>query len=104
MTTKIEGSPPPARPADMQAMATAAPRTSAAGKTEPVAALAEDSMRLTGDAADLRAMQKALSAKPAGIDMARVDALRAAIDDGSYTVNPREIAARLTALERALFA
>lgn len=103
MTTKIDGALPTPRPADPQPMATVAPRTGA-DKAEPVAALADDSMRLTGDAADLRALQKELSAKPAGIDVARVNALRDAISDGSYKINPNEIASRLVALERALFA
>lgn len=101
MTTKIDGALPPARLADLQA-APVAPR-SGGDRSQPVSALAADSMRLTGNAADLRALQKELSGKPASLDMARVNALRDAISDGSYQVNPREIALRLTQLERELY-
>lgn len=36
------------------------------------------------------------------VDMARVQAVRASLDSGTYRVDPDEIAARLTALEREL--
>lgn len=102
MTTKIDGALPPARPADPQASAPV-PR-SGGDRSQPVSALSADSMRLTGNAAELRAMQKELSGKPASLDVARVNALRDAISDGSYQVNPREIALRLSQLERELYA
>lgn len=103
MTTKIDGALTPARPADPTAMAQAAPRTGG-DRSQPVAALAADSMRLTGHAAELRTLQKELSSKPASMDVARVNALRDAISDGSYKVSPQEIAVRLTQLERELYA
>lgn len=99
---KIEGGlPPAARPAELAT--TAATQRSGEDRTQPVeAAPAADSMRLTGEAAGLQALERELGAAPAGIDIARVNEVKAAIADGSYRVDAQEIATRMLAFETEL--
>lgn len=100
MTQKIEGSLPLARPADTGAT----PAVSRAGgeRGQPVAATpATDSVRLTGEAESLQALERQLGTSPA-IDVGRVNALRAAIADGSYRVDAQQIATRMLDFDRAL--
>ena len=47
-------------------------------------------------------MGRELGTAPAGIDMARVNALKAAIADGSYAIDAPTIATRMLGLERQL--
>ncbi|RPE80888.1 flagellar biosynthesis anti-sigma factor FlgM [Vulcaniibacterium tengchongense] len=104
MTHKIDGALPPlARPADAAA-GTAARARAGAEREQPVAAAsaAGDQMRLTGDAAGLQALERELGAAPAGIDVAKVNGIRAALADGSYRVDPQAIAERMLALETDL--
>lgn len=102
MTTKIDGlSPSPARVVD----STAPAATARAGmdRSKPVdAAPAADSVRLTGEATGLQAAVENQLGRGAPLDMARVNAVKAALADGSYQVNPQEIANRLVALERQM--
>ena len=101
MTHKIEGTQPIARPAEPVA-------TSSAGRAgnergQPVSATAaSESVRFTGEAESLQALERQLGSAPAGIDVARVNALRAAIADGSYRVDADQIAGRMLDLDRAL--
>lgn len=103
MTTKIDGGPPPAvRPADLASTGPAQLR-SGEDRSQPVAAVPPaDSMRLTGEAAGLQALQRELGSAPAGIDAARVNEVRAALADGSYRVDPQQVATRMLALESEL--
>jgi negative regulator of flagellin synthesis FlgM len=58
---------------------------------------ANDSLQLTDSA---RALQQASGANTQSpVDTARVEQLRAAIANGSYRINPDQIADRMTALE-----
>jgi negative regulator of flagellin synthesis FlgM len=58
---------------------------------------ANDSVQLTDSA---RALQQASGADAQSpVDSARVEQLRAAVANGSYSINPRQIADRLSALE-----
>ena len=50
----------------------------------------------------LQALQRELGASPAGIDMARVGEIRAALADGSYRIDPQQVASRMLALEGEL--
>lgn len=101
MTTKIDGMPPAARLTDTAAPS-ASPRAGA-DRSEPIGAVAPaDSLRLTGEAAGLQALEREMGAAPAGIDAARVNQVRAALADGSYRIDPQEIANRLLVLEREL--
>ena len=65
------------------------------------ATAASDSLRLTGEAEGLQALERQL-ATPAGIDMAKVQAVRAAIADGSYRIDAAQIASRMIDLDRQL--
>jgi len=47
-------------------------------------------------------MGRELGAAPAGIDMGRVNALKAAIAEGSYKIDAQAIAARMLDLDREL--
>ncbi|OHE83851.1 MAG: flagellar biosynthesis anti-sigma factor FlgM [Lysobacterales bacterium RIFOXYD1_FULL_69_11] len=101
MTHKIDGGLPPSRPADL---ATTGPAQRAGeDRTKPVTApTAADNMKLTGEAAGLQALQRELGSAPAGLDVARVNEIRAAIADGNYRVDPQQIATRMLDLENAL--
>ena len=100
MTHKIDNGMPP-RPLDS---VSARPATRAGTEREaPVAAApAADSLRLTGEATGVQALARELGDAPASFDTARVDAVRAAIADGSYRIDPQAIADRMLSLERDL--
>lgn len=78
-------------------LAKAAPAGDSAAR--PVEAV--DSLRLTGEATNLQAMQRELSTAPA-IDNARVQAVREALESGSYKINPEAIAQRMLDLDQQL--
>jgi len=100
MNTKIEGmAPGMPRPSSSSGQAMAAPRSGSGTAAERVAT--GDSVRLSGEATDLASLERSLAEAPA-IDAAKVAAVRAALDTGTYRIDPLEIAARLTDLERAL--
>ncbi|MEQ8515407.1 MAG: flagellar biosynthesis anti-sigma factor FlgM [Chromatocurvus sp.] len=65
------------------------PRTDAAAKDAGKAAEGE-SVTITRTASELVRLEASLRDAP-GIDQARVDAIRRAIDEGSYTVDPQRI-------------
>lgn len=101
MTTKIEGGLP-AKPVETPAVGGSTQARAGGSRDAAIAATPEaDSLKLTGEAAGLKAIAREL-ATPASLDMARINEIRAAIDAGSYRVNPQEIANRLLALEREL--
>ncbi|AUZ55086.1 flagellar biosynthesis anti-sigma factor FlgM [Stenotrophomonas acidaminiphila] len=98
MSQKIDGgitASAPLRPVATPAKATPA------GSGEPRPVEAADSVRLTGEATSLQAMQRELSAAPA-IDSARVQAVREALENGSYRINPDAIAQRMLELDGQL--
>ena len=99
MTHKIDGSVPIARPSEASGRPLPGVRAGAE-RSAPVAAT--ESVRLTGEAEGLQALERELGAGPAGIDVARVNALRAAIADGSYRVDAQAVASRMLDLERQL--
>mgnify|MGYP006193216965 CR=1 FL=1 len=96
----IDGTPPPIRPTDPAAIGAAQSRAGEE-RSQPVAAAPPaDSVRLTGEAEGLQAMQRELGAP--GIDLAKVNEVRAALADGSYRVDPQQIATRMLALDSEL--
>lgn|SRR5690606_30185849 len=101
MSQKIEGSlPSTMRPA----VASVGSRISPAGaeRSRPVeASAAGDSLRLTGEAAGLQVLQRELASAPA-VDPARVQAVREALEAGTYKVDPDAIASRMLALDDQL--
>lgn len=101
MSHKIDNGLPAARPPDT---INASPIARSGGeRSQPIAAAAAtDSVRLTGQAEGLHALERELGVAPAGIDIARVNELRAAIADGSYRVDAQAVADRMLALDSAL--
>jgi len=101
MNQKIEGSLSAlVRPAPVQ-VERGLPAASAECAQSIAPARASDSLRLTGEAAGLQALQRELTAAPA-IDAAKVDAVREALALGRYRINPDTIAARMLELDRQL--
>ncbi|RRN55385.1 flagellar biosynthesis anti-sigma factor FlgM [Pseudoxanthomonas sp. SGNA-20] len=100
MSQKIEGSlPPQAVRSTVQVGRTAA---AGADRSEPVEATrAGDSLRLTGEAASLQALQRELAVTPA-VDAARVAEVRQALESGSYRIDPAKIADRMLEMDRLL--
>ncbi len=103
MSQKIEGNLPAAaslRTAPVSTRATTG--TAEDGKTRAVeAAASADSLRLTGEASGLQSLQRELTAAPA-VDSKRVDAVRQALQDGSYKIDPDAIASRMIDLDQQL--
>ncbi|KRG71018.1 flagellar biosynthesis anti-sigma factor FlgM [Pseudoxanthomonas dokdonensis] len=100
MSQKIEGTPPPA----IRSTGPVSGRVSQAGgeRSDPVAASSGgDSLRLTGEASNLQAMQRELSSASA-VDMARVQEVRDALQNGSYQINAGAIADGMLGLEAQL--
>ena len=73
--------------------------TSAGGNA--AAGNADTGVQITDTAARLLSLEKAIREMPA-VDQARVDQLRAAIEQGKYTVQPQHIASQLMQFEDAL--
>ena len=99
MTQKIDGGGS-SRPIDT--VTTGASARAGTDRTTPVAAPEGDSLRLTGEASGLQTLARELGSAPAGIDMAKVNAVRAAIAEGSYRIDGAKIADRMLDLERSL--
>lgn len=101
MTHKIDAGLAAIRP--LEAASTGAIARSGAERTAAVGATAPaDTLRLTGDAEGLQALERELGTSPAGIDVAKVQAVRAAIADGSYRIDAAQIASRMIDLDRQL--
>ena len=62
---------------------------------------AADSLRLTGEATNLQAIERDLSTAPA-IDVQRVAAVRESLQNGTYKINPDAIASRMLELDQQL--
>src|SRR6476646_4187189 len=99
MTQKIDGGGS-SRP--IENVTTGASARAGTDRTAPVAAPEGDSLRLTGEASGLQTLAKELGSAPAGIDLGKVNAVRAALADGSYRIDPARIADRMLGLERDL--
>ncbi|MCL6618490.1 MAG: flagellar biosynthesis anti-sigma factor FlgM [Thermomonas hydrothermalis] len=101
MTTKIDGNLP-AKPVEAKHIAeTAQPRAGASREAAVQSSPPVDSLRLTGEAVGLKALVKELAGS-SRLDLAKVKEIRSSIDNGSYKIDPEEIADRLLALEREL--
>lgn len=104
MSTKIDayqshaGRPVAAPGAAVRAVATQAGATD--GKAVASVA-ASDSLSLTGDALQLQQFEKTLDSIPAS-DRSRVERLKQAISDGSYQVDSKTVAAKLTRMDYTL--
>lgn len=94
MTHKIDGATPPAPlsgPAPVSSRADSAPGAASAG----------DTVALTDEARLMQRVENMLASVPV-TDRARVDAVRQALANGAYEVDPQRIAARIVRLEREL--
>lgn len=93
----IDGNRPapvgPGRAVERVKDAASEPKDSATGATTEV--------EITGTARQLAALEQVLASQPA-VDEARVARIRAAVEQGRYTVSPEHIAGELLQLERAL--
>lgn len=100
MNQKIEGTPPAAIRTTGPVSGRVAP--AGADRSSPVeASAAGDSLRLTGEATSLQAMQRELATAPA-INEARVAAVREALQSGTYKINAEAIADGMLGLEDQL--
>jgi negative regulator of flagellin synthesis FlgM len=101
MTHKIDAGLAGVRP--LEAATTGKVAQAGTERSASVAATAaSDSLRLTGEAENLQALERQLGTSPAGIDVAKVQAVRAAIADGSYRIDAAQIASRMIDLDRQL--
>ena len=71
----------------------------AAGEQSSVAT--SDRVSLTGEAQKLKELESELATQPV-VDSQRVNAVRNALEDGSFAVDPQRIAEKLISLEQAL--
>lgn len=60
-----------------------------------------DKVSLTGDARKLQDLEHQLESQPV-VDSQRVDAVRSAVENGTFEVNPDRIADKILSLEEAL--
>jgi len=60
-----------------------------------------DRVSLTGEARQLQEIEARLTSEPV-VDSQRVEAVRSAVENGTFTVNPERIAEKLMSLEDAL--
>lgn len=98
MSQKIDGNLPAT--AHLRSVAPGnKPSVSTDAPARPVEAA--DSLRLTGEATSLQTLQRELSSAPA-IDVGRVQAVREALQNGSYKINPDAIASRMLELDQQL--
>ncbi|HET6397253.1 MAG TPA: flagellar biosynthesis anti-sigma factor FlgM [Pseudoxanthomonas sp.] len=100
MSQKIEGTPlPPVRSTGPVGGRVASAGADRSGPVE--AAQAGDSLRLTGEATGLQALQRELAAAPA-VDAARVAQVKQALESGAYRIDPANIAGRMLEMDRLL--
>lgn len=98
MSQKIDGNYPVAQTLRAVGPATK-PGVSADTPARPVDAA--DSLKLTGEATTLQAIERELNTAPA-IDAQRVQQVREALQNGSYRINPDAIASRMLELDQQL--
>ena len=60
-----------------------------------------DRISLTGEARQLQEIEARLATQPV-VDSQRVEAVRSAVENGTFTINPERIAEKMMSLEQAL--
>ena len=75
--------------------------TSSQESTSQAAGAGADTVSLTGTAAKLRQLEAALSELPVA-DNERIDAVKRAVANGTYEIDPQRIAAKMLDFERSL--
>ena len=101
MSHKVDGMPPSAAIRATGPLGGQVARAGDAREKAIEAPAAGDSLRLTGEAAGLQALQRDLAARPA-MDMVRVEAVREALASGSYRIDAEAIATRMLDLDAQL--
>jgi len=101
MSHKVDGTPPSTAIRATGPLGGQVARAGDARDKAVEAPAAGDSLRLTGEAAGLQALQRDLAARPA-VDEARVQEVREALASGTYRIDPEAIAAGMLALDAQL--
>lgn len=101
MTQKIEGPSAPVTRAISPVASTQVARSGDPRDKAVEATNGGDSLRLTGEAAGMQALQRDLSTRPA-FDEAKVQAVRESIAAGTYKVDAEAIASRMLDLDARL--
>lgn len=101
MSHKVDGTPPPAAVRTTGPIGGQVARAGDARDKAVEAPAAGDSLKLTGEATGLQALQRELAARPA-VDETRVQAVREALASGTYRIDPEAIAASMLALDAQL--
>ncbi|WP_458735507.1 flagellar biosynthesis anti-sigma factor FlgM [Zobellella taiwanensis] len=78
------------------------PETSRAGQETAAPFVQQDSVSLTPEARQLNQMQQTLANNQGSDNSARLEALKKAINDGSYKVDSERLAARMVSLEQEI--
>lgn len=99
MSQKIDGNLQV--PQALRSVTTSANKAGVSGDAPTRPVEAADSLRLTGEATNLQALEREISAAPA-IDSQRVAAVRERIESGNYKINPDVIASRMLELDQQL--
>jgi len=99
MSQKIDGNLQV--PQALRSVTTPATKPGGSGDAPARPVEAADSLRLTGEATNLQALERELSTAPA-IDTQRVAAVRESLQNGSYRINPDAIASRMLELDQQL--
>jgi negative regulator of flagellin synthesis FlgM len=73
------------------------------GERNSPSASSADRVSLTGGARQLRELESGLASQPV-VNSQRVEAVRSAMESGTFKVNPERIAEKLISLEQALTA
>jgi negative regulator of flagellin synthesis FlgM len=102
MSQKIEGNQPSNAILRNSGVGSKVSSSAGGDDASPIAAAsAADSVKLTGEATNLQAIQRQLSQSPV-VDAKRVDAVKNALQGGSYQVNADVIANRMLAMDSQL--
>jgi negative regulator of flagellin synthesis FlgM len=75
--------------------------TAVQGQPSPANSGSEDVVQLSSQAADLQALESQLASQPT-VDSARVQALKQAINQGDFQINPDRVAQKLIDADSAL--
>lgn len=102
MSIKVESNAP--SPALTRTDAVSLARAGGDRSAAIAATASTDTLVMTNEATVLKAMENGLARDHGAFNAAKVEALRSAIADGSYQVNPDRIAGRIVEIELELFA
>jgi len=76
-------------------------KSGATPESTSTASSTADSVNLTGEARQMQSLEARIASAPV-VDTQRVQAVRTAVENGTFTVNPERIADKMISLEQAL--